>query len=76
MLLELSASKESKYSETTDFIQAAFHKGASMCIRLCGLLVRVSGYRSRGPGSLFPALPDFLRSSGFGTEFTQPREYN
>jgi hypothetical protein len=24
----------------------------------------------------FPALPDFLRSSGFGTESTQPREYN
>jgi hypothetical protein len=25
---------------------------------------------------LFPALPDFLRSSGSGTGFTQPREYN
>jgi hypothetical protein len=25
------------------------------------------------PGS-FPALPDFLRSSGSGTGFTQPRE--
>jgi hypothetical protein len=24
----------------------------------------------------FPALPDFLRSSGSGTESTQPREYN
>jgi hypothetical protein len=24
----------------------------------------------------FPALPDFLRSSGSGTGFTQPREYN
>jgi hypothetical protein len=24
----------------------------------------------------FPALQDFLRSSGSGTEFTQPREYN
>jgi hypothetical protein len=23
----------------------------------------------------FPALPDFLRSSGSGTEPTQPREY-
>jgi hypothetical protein len=39
--------------------------------RLCGLVVRVPGYRSRGP-----ALPDFLRSSGSGTEFTQPREDN
>jgi hypothetical protein len=24
----------------------------------------------------FPALQDFLRSSGSGTESTQPREYN
>jgi hypothetical protein len=24
----------------------------------------------------FPALPDFLRSSGSGSGFTQPREYN
>jgi hypothetical protein len=41
--------------------------------RLCGLVIRVPGYRSRGPGS-FSALPDFL-SSGSGTEYTQPREY-
>jgi hypothetical protein len=25
---------------------------------------------------LFPALPDFLRSNGSGTESNQPREYN
>jgi hypothetical protein len=24
----------------------------------------------------FPTIPDFLRSSGFGTGSTQPREYN
>jgi hypothetical protein len=24
----------------------------------------------------FPSLPDFLRSSGSGTEYIQPREYN
>jgi hypothetical protein len=24
----------------------------------------------------FPALPDFLKSGGSGTGFTQPREYN
>jgi hypothetical protein len=24
----------------------------------------------------FPALPDFLKSSGYGTGSTQPREYN
>jgi hypothetical protein len=34
--------------------------------RLCGLVVRVR----------FPALPDFLRSSGSGTGSTQPREDN
>jgi hypothetical protein len=44
-------------------------------VRLCGLVVRVPGYRSRGPGSIL-VLPDFLRSSGSGTGSTQPREYN
>jgi hypothetical protein len=39
--------------------------------RLCGLVVRVPGYRSR-----FPVLPDFLRSSETGTGSTQPREDN
>jgi hypothetical protein len=29
-------------------------------------VVRVSGYRSRGPGFDSPAFPDFLRSSGSG----------
>jgi hypothetical protein len=42
------------------------------CNFLCGLVVRVSGYRSR---VRFPTLPDFLRSSGSGTGCTQPREY-
>jgi hypothetical protein len=41
---------------------------------LCGLVVRVPGYRSRGPGSIPGA--DFLRSSGSGTGSTQTREYN
>ena len=35
--------------------------------RLCGLVVRVSGYR-------FSALPDFLSGIGSGTGSTQPRE--
>jgi hypothetical protein len=39
--------------------------------RLCGLVVRVPGYRSRGPRSI-PALPDLLRSSGSRTGSTQP----
>jgi hypothetical protein len=42
--------------------------------RLCGLVVRVLGYRSGGPGSI----PSTTRkkSSGSGTGSTQPREYN
>jgi hypothetical protein len=43
--------------------------------RLCGLAVRVLGYRSRGPGSI-SALPGFLISNGSGTESTLPCEYN
>jgi hypothetical protein len=42
--------------------------------RLCGLVVRVLGYRSGGPGSI----PGTTRkkSSRSGTGSTQPREYN
>jgi hypothetical protein len=42
--------------------------------RLCGLVVRVLGYRSGGPGSI----PGTTRkkSSGSLTGSTQPREYN
>jgi hypothetical protein len=41
---------------------------------LCGLVVRVLGYRSGGPGSI----PGTTRkkNSGSGTGSTQPREYN
>jgi hypothetical protein len=42
--------------------------------RLCGLVVRVLGYRSGGPGSI-PGTT-IKKSSGSGTESTQPREYN
>jgi hypothetical protein len=42
--------------------------------RLCGLVVRVLGYRSRGPGSI----PGTTRKkgNGSGTGSTQPREHN
>jgi hypothetical protein len=41
---------------------------------LCGLVVRVLGYRSGGPGSI----PGTTRKKvvGSGTGSTQPREYN
>jgi hypothetical protein len=42
--------------------------------RLCGLVVRVLGYRSRGPSSI-PATTK-NKSSGSATGSTQPREYN
>jgi hypothetical protein len=43
--------------------------------RLCGLVVRVLGYRSGGPGSI-PGTNRKKNSSGSGTGSTQPREYN
>jgi hypothetical protein len=43
--------------------------------RLCGLVVRVLGYRRRGPGFDSRALQQ-QNSSGSGTGSTQPREYN
>jgi hypothetical protein len=43
--------------------------------RLCALLGRVPGYRLRGLSSI-PGTTNFLRSSGSGTGFTQPRQYN
>jgi hypothetical protein len=42
--------------------------------RLCGLMVRVLDYRSRGPG--FDSRAIQKKSSGSGTGYTQPREYN
>jgi hypothetical protein len=49
-----------------------FHLLISLCDFLCGLVVRVLGYRSGGPGSI----PGTTRKkhSGSGTESTQPRE--
>jgi hypothetical protein len=50
-----------------------FHK--NMHGHLCGLVVRVPCYRSRGPGWI-PGATRFSESSGSGTGSTQAREYN
>jgi hypothetical protein len=42
--------------------------------RLCGLVVRVLGYRSGGPGSVSGTTRK--KSNGSGTGSTQPPEYN
>jgi hypothetical protein len=42
--------------------------------RLSGLVVRVLGYRSGGPGSI-PGTTRKKKCSGSGTGSTQPREY-
>jgi hypothetical protein len=44
--------------------------------RLCGLVVKVPGYRYRSPGSIPDATGFFLRSSGSGMGSTQPCDDN
>jgi hypothetical protein len=53
-----------------------------MGMKLCALgnnkgsSCQSSWLHNQGSRVRFPALPDFLRSSGSGTGSTQPREYN
>jgi hypothetical protein len=55
------------------------HKLIPLCVasgRLCVLVVRAPGYKSRDPGFYSRRVPDLLRSSVSGTGSTQPREDN
>jgi hypothetical protein len=68
---------ESTLTLTAKIFEVMFQKED----RLCGLVVRVLGYRSGSPGSI-PGTTRFSggkkkeNSSGSGTGSTQPREYN
>jgi hypothetical protein len=61
--------KKSRYNTHTSLFMIAIYID-----RLCGLVVRILGYRSGGPGSI--PLTTRKKSSGSGTGSTQPREYN
>jgi hypothetical protein len=58
----------------TSYLNLVYTK--SLKDRLCGLAVRVPGYKSRGPGFESRRYQIFLRRSGSGTGSTQPREDN
>jgi hypothetical protein len=55
----------------TEFVYVVWRK----VDRLCGLMVGVPGYRSRGSGSI-PSLPDIVRGGGSGAGSAQPRGCN
>jgi hypothetical protein len=63
----------SKFNKISFFFTALVSK-QRLLDRLCGLVLRVPGYRSTGPGSI-PGT-NRKKSSGSGTGSTQPREYN
>jgi hypothetical protein len=54
-----------------NFLLLHFSATIGLIDRLCGLVATDPEVRVR-----FPALPDFLRSSGSGTRSSEPREYN
>jgi hypothetical protein len=73
MELGEGGSKGNKRRKTVAISIRGFHRGDYVDLyliwdRLCGLVVRVPAYRSRGPASIL--------SSGSGTGSTQPREDN
>jgi hypothetical protein len=56
--------------------QNNYCKYGSINDRLCGVVVKVPGYRFRGPSSIPGTTRIFVRSSGSGTGSTQPRDDN
>jgi hypothetical protein len=78
---ELSSPPQTRGSSVQIPLEASFSLLAFILDRLCGLVVRVLGYRSGDLGSI-PGTTRFSggggkeNSSGPGTGSTQPREYN
>jgi hypothetical protein len=63
---------EIKDIDCSNYLKTVIHRHD----RLCGLVVRVLGYRSGGPGSIPGTTRKKIKSGGSGTGSTQPREYN
>jgi hypothetical protein len=65
----------SKFPKCVDWRWRCSYETSVFSDRLCDLVVRVNGYRSRGPGSI-TGVTRFFRSSGSAMRSTQPREHN
>jgi hypothetical protein len=68
-----SAARISRLKNSATLYLLNMNRDMAVGDRLCGLVVRVLGYSSGGPGSI-PGTTK--KSSGSGTGSTQPHEYN
>jgi hypothetical protein len=76
--------KGMRYNEAVVAHHGVLHSKLFCCLcssfmnpyRLCGLVVKSSWLQIERPRVRFPALPDFLRSSGSRSGSTYSREYN